>query len=108
MRIKSVIDAAKGVYACGASHLNLHRTNAYHPRHPDTPQTLFYLHPPITQKHSTITPHMDKNQVHFQCDRGDELGDEFGYPDASHIQNHPLDKPRFMWYNIAVVSSKET
>ena len=62
MRIKSVIDAAKGVYACGASHLNLHRTNAYHPRHRETPQTLFYLHPPITQKHSTITPHMDKTK----------------------------------------------
>ena len=97
MRIKSVIDAAKGVYACGASHLNLHRTNAYHPRHPDTPQTLFYLHPPITQKHSTITPHMDKYQVHSQCDRGGNIP-----PD------HPLDKPRNVWYNIAVVSSKET
>ena len=104
MRFKSIIDAAKGVYACGASHLNLHRTNAYHPRHREIPQTLFYLHPPITQKHSTITPHMDKTP----CGSGQELGDEFGYPDASHIQNHPLDKPRNSWYNIAVVSSKET
>ena len=97
MRIKSVIDAAHRLKRCAGSHLNLHRTNAYHPRHRETPQTLFYLHPPITQKHSTITPHMDKNQVHSQCDRGGNIP-----PD------HPLDKPRNVWYNIAVVSSKET
>ena len=103
MRIKSVIDAASGVYACGASHLNLHHTNAYHPRHRETPQTLFYLHPPITQKHRTITPaygHQSKQLGAFpvgQCDRGGNIP-----PD------HPLDKPRNVWYNIAVVSSRET
>ena len=97
MRIKSVIDAAKGVYACGASHLNLHRTNAYHPRHRETPQTLFLPHPPITQKHRTIPPHMDK----IKCIPSDESG-------RSIPPDHPLDKPRNSWYNIAVVSSKET
>ena len=98
MRIKSVIDAAKGVYACGASHLNLHRTKHHHPRHPDTPQTLFYLHPPITQKHSTITPHMDIPAAHPRT---------IPLSTAPNL-DHPLDKPRFMWYNIAVVSSRET
>ena len=50
MRIKSVIDAASGVYACGASHLNLHRTNAHHPRTRKKTQTLFLIHPPATRR----------------------------------------------------------
>ena len=107
MRIKSVIDAAKGVYACGASHLNLHRTKHYHPRHRETPQTLFYLHPPITQKHRTITPAYGQNQVHSQCD-SKQLGPGECDRGGNIPPDHPLDKPRNVWYNIAVVSSKET
>ena len=83
MRIKSVIDAASGVYACGASHLNLHRTNAYHPRHRETPQTLFLIHPPITRRNTAqCTPHMDI------C--------------RTTPLTTAVDKPRNVWYNIAV------
>ena len=62
MRNKSVLDAAKGVYVsiwgysgvkrCGASGLNLHRTNAHHPRTRKKTQTLFLIHPPTTRRNT--------------------------------------------------------
>ena len=62
MRNKSVIDAAKGVYpcicgerwcrACGASGLNLHRSNAHHPRTGKKTQTLFSINPPTTRRNT--------------------------------------------------------
>ena len=89
MRNKSVLDAAKGVYACiggnsgvkrcGGSHLNSHRSNAHHPRTGKKTQTLFSINPPTTRRNTAQrTPH-------------------FNHP--------PLDNARNIWYNMRVDST---
>ena len=89
MRNKSVLDAAKGVYACiggysgvkrcGGSHLNDSRCNPHHPEHRKTPQTLFSINPPTTRNYTAQrTPH-------------------FNHP--------PLDNARNIWYNMRVDST---
>ena len=96
MRNKSVLDAAKGVYpcicgerwcrACGASGLNLHRSNAHHPRTGKKTQTLFSINPPTTRRNT--------------AQRTAAYGN---IPTADTTP--PLDSTRNVWYNIAVDST---
>ena len=90
MRIKSVIDAASGVKRCGASGLNLHHTNAHHPEHRETPQTLFSIHPPTTRRNTAQRTAAYGKYSH----RGHKSVHQFTFP--------PLDSSRNVWYNIAV------
>ena len=103
MRNKSVLDAAKGVYACiwgysgvkrcGASGLNLHRTNAHHPEHRETPQTHFTIHPPTTRRNTA-----QRTAAYGNITSADT--NQF-----TNLRSPPLDNARFVWYNIAVDST---
>ena len=89
MRNKSVLDAAKGVYACiggysgvkrcGGSHLNPQLRKLYHPEHRKTPQTLFSINTPTTRNYTA--------------------------QHAPHLHTPPtLDNAQNVWYNMRVDS----
>ena len=103
MRNKSILDAAKGVYACiggysgvkrcGGSHLNDSCRNPHHPEHRKTPQTLFSIYTPTTRRNTA-----QRTAAYGNITSADT--NQF-----TNLRSPPLDNARNIWYNMRVDST---